>query len=94
MKDLARRLDCIQPFHVMDILARARALEAAGRLVIHMEIGEPDFPTVESIVAAGIDALEAGKTHCPNCARLLPLATRPSQSIRIACLLRPAPPVR
>jgi aspartate/methionine/tyrosine aminotransferase len=63
MKDLARRLDCIQPFHVMDILARARALEAAGRLVIHMEIGEPDFPTVESIVAAGIDALEAGKTH-------------------------------
>ena len=63
MTHLARRLLGIEPFHVMDILARARALEAQGRSIVHMEIGEPDFPTVEGIVRAGIDALAAGHTH-------------------------------
>jgi aspartate/methionine/tyrosine aminotransferase len=53
----------IEPFHVMDILARARALEAQGRDIVHMEIGEPDFPTPAPVVAAGIAALEAGHTH-------------------------------
>lgn len=47
----------------MEILAKARAMEAAGRPVIHMEIGEPDFPTADGIVRAGIAALEHGKTH-------------------------------
>ncbi len=47
----------------MDILARARAMEAAGRSVIHLEVGEPDFATPEPIVAAGIAALRAGLTH-------------------------------
>jgi aspartate/methionine/tyrosine aminotransferase len=47
----------------MEILARARALEAAGRRVIHMEIGEPDFPTPAPIVRAGMDALGRGLTH-------------------------------
>jgi aspartate/methionine/tyrosine aminotransferase len=53
----------IEPFHVMEVLARARALEAQGRSIIHMEIGEPDFPTAPAIVAAGVAALQAGKTH-------------------------------
>ncbi len=53
----------IQPFHVMAILARARALEAAGRDIVHMEVGEPDFPTPAPVVKAGIAALEAGHTH-------------------------------
>lgn len=61
--NLANRMQRIDPFHAMDILARARALEAAGRSIIHMEIGEPDFPTPEPIVAAGIDALRAGHTR-------------------------------
>jgi len=60
---IARRLAGIEPFHVMDILARARALEAQGRSVVHMEIGEPDFPTAPGIVEAGIAALQAGCTH-------------------------------
>lgn len=60
---LAERMRHIEPFHAMDILARARALAAEGRSIIHMEIGEPDFPTPESVVAAGIDALRAGHTH-------------------------------
>ncbi len=60
---VAARMLEIQPFHVMDILARARALEATGRSVIHMEIGEPDAPTAETIIQAGIAALQAGLTH-------------------------------
>ncbi|KAA3627285.1 MAG: pyridoxal phosphate-dependent aminotransferase [Proteobacteria bacterium] len=60
---IARRMTDIQPFHVMDILARARQLEAAGRSIVHMEIGEPDFVTAETVVRAGQQALEEGKTH-------------------------------
>ena len=60
---ISRRAADIQPFHVMDILARARVLEAAGRSIIHMEIGEPDAPTPEPIIQAGIAALRAGHTH-------------------------------
>jgi aspartate/methionine/tyrosine aminotransferase len=56
-------MEGIAPFHVMDILARAQALEAAGRDIIHLEIGEPDFATPEPIVEAGIAALRAGHTH-------------------------------
>lgn len=58
----ARALE-IEPFRVMDILAQARALEAQGRDIVHMEIGEPDFPTPEPIIAAGIEALRVGHTH-------------------------------
>ncbi|MFP5505876.1 MAG: aminotransferase class I/II-fold pyridoxal phosphate-dependent enzyme, partial [Gammaproteobacteria bacterium] len=60
---LARRMADIQPFHVMALLARARELEAAGRSIVHMEIGEPDFPAAAPIVAAGQAALSAGHTH-------------------------------
>jgi aspartate/methionine/tyrosine aminotransferase len=63
MTPRATRLSKIEPFHVMDILARARAMEAQGRSVIHMEIGEPDFPTAPAIVQAGVAALQAGRTH-------------------------------
>ena len=63
MPEVARRAIEIEPFHVMDILARARALESQGRSVVHMEIGEPDFPTPTPIVQAGVAALEAGYTH-------------------------------
>lgn len=62
-KHLARRLDGIEPFHVMAILARARELEAQGKKIIHMEVGEPDFDTPPSIIEAGINALSRGKTH-------------------------------
>ena len=59
----AVRMAGIAPFHVMDILARAHALQAAGRDIIHLEIGEPDFATPQPIVEAGIAALRAGHTH-------------------------------
>ncbi len=53
----------IEPFHVMDILARARRMDAQGQDVVHMEVGEPDFSTPEPIVTAGIRALQEGRTH-------------------------------
>jgi len=58
----ARRLKDIQPFKVMRLLARANQLQAAGHDVVHMEVGEPDFPTPQPIVDAGIAALLAGQT--------------------------------
>ena len=58
---LAHRVGEVAPFHVMQLLARARELEAGGRSIVHMEIGEPDFPTAEPICAAGVRAIESGK---------------------------------
>jgi len=58
----ARRAAEIEPFHVMDVLARAQALEAQGRRVVHMEIGEPDFTAPEAVVEAGVRALREGRT--------------------------------
>lgn len=47
----------------MDLLARAKQLEAEGRSIIHLEVGEPDFATARPIVDAGIQALHQLKTH-------------------------------
>jgi len=60
---VSERMSDIRSFFVMDLLARARALEAEGRSIIHMEVGEPDFATPAPITQAGIAALKAGKTH-------------------------------
>jgi aspartate/methionine/tyrosine aminotransferase len=46
-----------------EVLARARAIEDAGGKMIHLEIGEPDFPTAPHIVEAAVEALHAGATH-------------------------------
>lgn len=53
----------INPFYVMEVAARARALEAQGRRVVHMEIGEPDFPTPEPVLAAAKAFLERGGVY-------------------------------
>jgi aspartate/methionine/tyrosine aminotransferase len=58
----AARLADIAPFHVVELLTRARQLEAEGRDIIHMEVGEPDFPTPPLIAAAAVDAINRGKT--------------------------------
>jgi aspartate/methionine/tyrosine aminotransferase len=59
---VARRAAEIQPFVVMDVLARAQQLEAAGRRVIHLEIGEPDFTAAPQVVEAAVRALREGRT--------------------------------
>ena len=53
----------IAPFHVMELMAKAAALEAAGRSIIHFEVGEPDFATAEPIVRAGQEFLRGGHVH-------------------------------
>jgi aspartate/methionine/tyrosine aminotransferase len=63
VKNLSQRARGIAPFHVMDILARAKALEAQGRDIIHLEIGEPDFPTPAPILYAAMPAIENGDLH-------------------------------
>ena len=57
----ATRTRIISPFYVMDLLHRAKQLEAMGRDIIHMEIGEPDFPTPQPIIDAGIQLLQTGQ---------------------------------
>jgi aspartate/methionine/tyrosine aminotransferase len=61
-RDVARRVAEIGPFEVMEILSRAHALEAEGRQVVHMEIGEPDFTAPAPVVDAGMRALREGMT--------------------------------
>jgi len=56
-QDLATRLSQIAPFEVMEVLGAARRLEATGRDVIHLEVGEPDFPTPPPVIAAAQAAL-------------------------------------
>ena len=58
----ARRLADLEPFHVVELLTRARQLEAEGRDIIHMEVGEPDFPTPEPIANAAVEAIKRAKT--------------------------------
>ena len=58
----ADRLIGFNPFRVMTVLERAKALESQGRSIIHLEVGEPDFVTAEPIVEAGRAALASGHT--------------------------------
>jgi len=60
---LAERMDRILVESAFEVLVRARALEAAGRSVVHLEIGEPDFPTPAHVVEAAKAALDEGWTH-------------------------------
>jgi len=60
---LAERMSRIGVESAFEVLVRARALEAQGRSVIHLEIGEPDFPTPAHIIEAAKKALDEGWTH-------------------------------
>jgi len=60
---LAERMHRIGTETAFEVLVRARALEAQGRRIIHLEIGEPDFATPAHIVEAAKQALEEGWTH-------------------------------
>ena len=60
---LSHRAADIQPFHVMELLRRARELEAQGRDIIHMEVGEPDFATPQPVIDAATRFLAGGDVH-------------------------------
>src|SRR5256714_408235 len=59
----AERMDHIGTEGAFEVLAKARRLEAQGRDIVHLEIGEPDFATPDNIVEAAVSALQAGYTH-------------------------------
>src|SRR3954465_1506627 len=60
---LAKRMARLGTETAFEVLVKARALEAQGRDIIHLEIGEPDFDTPSNIIEAGCDALRKGFTH-------------------------------
>jgi aspartate aminotransferase len=60
---LAERMSRLGTETAFEVLVRARALEAQGRHVVHLEIGEPDFDTPPNVVRAGVEALQTGWTH-------------------------------
>jgi aspartate/methionine/tyrosine aminotransferase len=59
----ARRVADIEPFRVVEVLTRAKALAAEGRDIVHMEAGEPDFASAEPIIHAARAAMERGATY-------------------------------
>jgi len=63
MTKISKRAWEIPPFIVMDVLEKAHELESQGRSIIHLEIGEPDFPTPECICQAANEAIRRGETH-------------------------------
>ena len=73
MNRIAERTRNIPPFIVMDVLERAHELERQGRDIIHLQIGEPDFPTPECICEAAREAISRGETHYTHSLGLLEL---------------------
>ena len=70
--NIAARTELLKGESAFAVLARARKLERAGKDIIHLEIGEPDFPTPENVVAAGVQALQDGHTHYGPTPGLMP----------------------
>jgi len=73
MPQIAKKALNIPPFIVMDVLERAHELEREGRHIIHLEVGEPDFPTPACICEAAAKALRDEKTHYTHSLGLLEL---------------------
>ena len=92
---VAQRMSMIGTETAFEVSARARALEAAGRDIIHLEIGEPDFDTPANVREAAKRALDEGATHyapvprasrpCARRSPRTPPPARASTSRRIAC---------
>jgi aspartate aminotransferase len=59
----AERMSRLGTEGAFEVLAKARRLEAGGKKIVHLEIGEPDFATPDNIVEAGISAMQHGYTH-------------------------------
>ncbi|MDQ6859320.1 MAG: pyridoxal phosphate-dependent aminotransferase [Chloroflexota bacterium] len=72
-RPLSARMSRLGTETAFEVLAKARALEAQGRDIIHLEIGEPDFDTPPSVVHAGLSALQRGETHYTASAGILEL---------------------
>src|SRR5947209_17813311 len=60
---LAKRMQRLGTETAFEVLVRARALEAQGKDIVHLEIGEPDMDTPRNVIDAGVEALKSGWTH-------------------------------
>jgi aspartate/methionine/tyrosine aminotransferase len=69
---LARRMENLGTETAFEVLAKARKLEAQGKNIVHLEIGEPDFPTPPNIVEAAEKAIRDGFTHYTPAGGLMP----------------------
>jgi len=76
---VARRMDGFSPFYVMELLQRAKELEAQGKEIIHMEIGEPDFPTPPCIVEAAMKYIQTAEVKYTAAAGLTELRSEISR---------------
>ena len=62
---IAARLKKMTPFFVMELLEQAKAMEAQGEHIVHMEVGEPDFSTPAPVKNAAIGAIQGDGTLSP-----------------------------
>jgi aspartate/methionine/tyrosine aminotransferase len=69
----AKRMNLLGTETAFEVMARAKALEAQGKKIIHLQIGEPDFTTPKHIIEAGVAALRDGQTHYSPAAGIKPL---------------------
>jgi len=73
MHRITEKANAIPPFIVMDVLERAHELERQGKHIIHLQIGEPDFPTPACICDAACEAIRGGETHYTHSLGLIEL---------------------
>ncbi len=80
------------PFYAMEVFERARELERQGRSIIHLEVGEPDFPTPSCITEAATKAISEGKTHYTASVGLIELreAIAEDYSVRYGLFISPS----
>jgi aspartate/methionine/tyrosine aminotransferase len=78
---LAKRMARLGTETAFEVLVKAKALEAQGRDIIHLEIGEPDFDTPSNIIEAGCDALRKGFTHYGPSAGMMELREAIAQHV-------------
>jgi aspartate/methionine/tyrosine aminotransferase len=84
MPDFAPRVREVEPFLAMEVMERAYAMERAGARVLHLEVGEPDFPPPPAAIEACIRALREGETRYTDSRGLAPLR----EAIASDCALR------
>lgn len=76
---VAKRTGAIAPFYVMELLEKAKEMEAGGRDIVHMEVGEPDFPTPFMIKEEAIQSIRSGRTFYTHSLGLPELRARVSR---------------
>jgi aspartate/methionine/tyrosine aminotransferase len=87
----AERMSLLGTETAFEVLVKARALEAKGRDVVHLEIGEPDFDTPRHIIEAGKEALDGGYTHYGPSAGLPELRAAVAQDVSRSRHIRVTP---